>query len=126
MICNAAEPMCMAGVYGGINSGVNEHTKDIFLESAWFDPSTIRKTALKHELRTDAATRFEKGTDISNTVNVLKRAAMLILDIAGGYINGEIIDVYPKPAAKTSEGLTYDYMKKQKVKAYDQNAVKKI
>lgn len=126
MICNAAEPMCMAGVYGGINSGVNEHTKDILLESAWFDPSTIRKTALKHELRTDAATRFEKGTDISNTVNVLKRAAMLILDIAGGYINGEIIDVYPKPAAKTSVVLTYDYLKKLSGKAYDQNAVKNI
>ena len=78
MICNAEKGMCIAGVFGGIESGVTAKTKNIFLESAWFDPIYIRKTSFRHGLRTDAATRFEKGIDISNTVNVLKRAALLI------------------------------------------------
>ena len=78
--------MCIGGVYGGIHSGVKAATKNIFLESAWFNPISIRKTSFRHGLRTDAATRFEKGVDISNTVNVLKRAAILIKEIAGGEI----------------------------------------
>ena len=76
MICNESEGMCIAGVYGGIESGVSNETKNIFLESAWFNPTYIRKTSLKHDLRTDAAARFEKGTDISNTVNVLKKSSI--------------------------------------------------
>ena len=74
--------MCIAGIYGGAESGVTSETKNIFLESAWFSPEAVRKTSLKHNLRTDAATRFEKGVDISNTVNVLKRAAIMIKEIA--------------------------------------------
>ena len=75
MICNEKEGMCIAGVFGGLHSGVTETTKSIFLESACFDPVSIRKTSFRHGLRTDAASRFEKGTDISATVTVLKRAA---------------------------------------------------
>ena len=105
MICNTKEAMCIAGVYGGTNSGVTAATSAIFLESAWFNAGSIRKTSLKHGLRTDAATRFEKGTDISNTVNVLKRAALLIKEIAGGKIEGELIDKYAAPFQKTTVGL---------------------
>ena len=84
MICNATAGMCIAGVYGGQNSGVVAETTSIFLESAWFQPSSIRKSSVHHGLRTDAATRFEKGVDIDNTVIALKRAALLIKELAGG------------------------------------------
>src|SRR5262245_54401757 len=84
MICNEKEGMCIAGVFGGLHSGVTEKTRHIFLESACFDPVITRKTSFRHGLRTDAASRFEKGTDISATVNVLKRAATLIKEICGG------------------------------------------
>ena len=126
MICNAEAPMCIGGVYGGIKSGVTVTTKDIFLESAWFNPTTIRKTSLKHGLRTDAATRFEKGVDISNTVIVLKRAAMLIKEIAGGRIASDIIDVYPKPKEKTEIALKYHYLKKLSGKNYHGDTIKNI
>src|SRR5205085_12019722 len=87
MICDGEEkPMCIGGVFGGIKSGVKETTTNIFLESAWFQPRSIRRTSLRHNLRTDASSRFEKGVDISNTVNVLKRAATLLKEIAGGEI----------------------------------------
>src|SRR6187431_1916152 len=101
LIANEKEGMCIAGVYGGLKSGVKAGTKNIFLESAWFNPVSIRKTSFRHGLRTDAATRFEKGVDISNTVNVLKRAALMIKEIAGGKIASDIQDVYPNPKAKT-------------------------
>ncbi len=126
MICNAEEPMCIAGVYGGIKSGVTNSTKNIFLESAWFNPQSIRKTSLHHGLRTDAATRFEKGVDISNTVNVLKRAAELIVEVCGGEIDGEIIDVYPDPANPVAVGLKYHYLKKLSGKNYHGDTVKNI
>ncbi len=126
MIANAEENMCIAGVYGGIESGVSANTKTIFLESAWFSPDTIRRTSLKHGLRTDAATRFEKGVDISNTVNVLKRAALMIKEIAGGEISSDIIDVYPKPAEKVSVGLKYHYLKKLSGKNYHADTIKNI
>jgi phenylalanyl-tRNA synthetase beta chain len=126
MICNAGTPMCMAGVYGGIHSGVTAATKNIFLESAWFNPTAIRKTSLKHGLRTDAATRFEKGVDIGNTVHVLKRAALLIKEIAGGNIASDIIDVYPAPKEKTEVALKYHYLKKLSGKNYHGDTVKNI
>ncbi|MES2004586.1 MAG: phenylalanine--tRNA ligase subunit beta [Bacteroidota bacterium] len=126
MICNAKEAMCIAGVFGGLKSGVTTHTKNIFLESAWFHPVSIRKTSVRHELRTDAATRFEKGVDISNTVNVLKRAALLIKEIAGGSIASEIVDVYPDPKPKTEVALKNHYLKKLSGKNYHSDAVKKI
>jgi phenylalanyl-tRNA synthetase beta chain len=126
MVCNAEEPMAMAGVFGGLHSGINESTRDIFLESAWFEPTGIRKTSFRHGLRTDAATHFEKGMDISGTVNALKRAALLIKELAGGEIASEIVDVYPSPAAKTTVSLKYDYLRKLSGKDYPTDEVSKI
>ena len=127
LICNGnAEPMCIAGVFGGATSGVKQTTKNIFLESACFEATSIRKTSLAHGLRTDAATRFEKGVDISNTVQVLKRAALLIKEIAGGEISSDIIDVYPTVKEKTEVSVKYHYIKKLSGKNYHPDAVKKI
>ncbi|MDE3143185.1 MAG: phenylalanine--tRNA ligase subunit beta, partial [Bacteroidota bacterium] len=127
MICNGnSEPMCIGGVFGGLHSGVKETTKNIFLESACFDSTAIRKTSVQHGLRTDAATRFEKGVDISNTVNVLKRAALLIKEIAGGEISSDVIDVYPKPKEKTQVAIKYHYLKKLSGKNYHQDAITRI
>ena len=126
MICNKEAPMCIGGVYGGMHSGVTAATKNIFLESAWFNPTSIRKTSLRHGLRTDAAARFEKGVDISNTVNVLKRAATLMKEIAGGKIASDIIDVYPTPKEKTEVALKYHYLKKLSGKNYHGDTVKNI
>jgi len=126
MICNAAEGMCIGGVFGGIKSGVKPATQNIFLESAWFNPVTTRRTSVHHGLRTDAATRFEKGVDISNTINVLKRAALLIKEIAGGEIASDIVDVYPKPKEKVHIGVKYHYLKKLSGKNYHQDAITKI
>lgn len=126
MICNESEPMCIGGVFGGLNSGVKNNTTAIFLESAWFNPTDIRKTSIHHGLRTDAATRFEKGVDISNVVNVLKRAALLIKDLAGGEISSDIVDVYPNPQPKTEVALTWQYLKKLSGKNYHPDTVKNI
>lgn len=127
MICDGeSNGMCIGGVFGGLNSGVKANTTAIFLESAWFNPTTIRKTSFKHGLRTDAATRFEKGVDISNTVNVLKRAAMLIKEVAGGQIASDVIDVYPSPKDKTEVALKYHYLKKLSGKNYHGDTVKNI
>ena len=92
MIANASEAMCIAGVFGGLESGVTEHTKNVFLESAYFDPVTIRKTSRRHQLQTDASFRYERGCDPNNTIYVLKRAALLIQEVAGGQIAMEITD----------------------------------
>jgi phenylalanyl-tRNA synthetase beta chain len=104
MICNLStgqagteEPMCIAGVFGGIKSGISVKSKNIFLESAYFSPDYIRKTGMHHQLKTDASFRFERGTDPNMTVYALKRAALLIKEIAGGLISSEIMDVYPNP-----------------------------
>src|SRR5437868_3125102 len=126
MICNEEEPMCIGGVYGGLHSGVTDATKNILLESAWFNPINIRKTSLRHNLRTDAATRFEKGVDISNTVNVLKRATMMIKEIAGGEIASDIVDAYPSPRQKTEVSLKFHYLKKLSGKNYHSDAIKNI
>ena len=126
MIANSEENMCIAGVYGGKGSGVTAQTTTVFLESAWFNNESIRKTSLKHELRTDAATRFEKGVDISNTVNVLKRAALMIKEIAGGEISSDVIDIYPNPAEKTLVSLKYHYLKKLSGKNYHADTIKNI
>lgn len=126
MICDAEGGMCIGGVYGGLNSGVTSATKNIFLESACFDSITIRKTSFAYGLRTDAATRFEKGTDISATVNVLKRATTLILELCGGEVASNIIDIYPDEKPKASVTLKYHYLKKLSGKNYHPDAVKKI
>ncbi|HEY6062267.1 MAG TPA: phenylalanine--tRNA ligase subunit beta [Chitinophagaceae bacterium] len=126
MICDAKEGICIAGVYGGLHSGVSDKTRNIFLESACFDAVTIRKTSFRHGLRTDAASRFEKGTDISATVNVLKRAAGLIQEICGGKIASEIVDIYPKPKEKAEVSIKYHFIKKLSGKNYHPDAVKNI
>lgn len=96
MICNAEEGMCIAGVFGGMRSGITDSTVNVFLESAYFAAHYIRRTSMNHQLKTDASFRFERGTDPEMTVFALKRAALLIQQIAGGMISSEIIDVYPK------------------------------
>ena len=111
MISDAQKPLCIAGVYGGLHSGVTDQTKNIFLESAWFENVHIRKTSVHHGLRTDAATRFEKGVDIAGTVKVLERAAKMIQEIAGGSCS-EVVDIYPQPAQKVKVTLTFAYLKK--------------
>lgn len=126
LICNATDPMCIAGVFGGAASGVHATTTSIFLESAWFHNTTIRKTSLHHGLRTDAATRFEKGVDIASTVQVLKRAALLIKEVAGGNISSDITDIYPNVTPKTEVAVKYHYIKKLSGKNYHPEAVKKI
>ena len=95
MICNAEEPMCIAGVFGGLDSGVTEQTTDVFLESACFHPAWVRRTARRFGLNTDSSFRFERGLDPNQTVYVLQRAALLIRELAGGKITGEIQDIYP-------------------------------
>jgi phenylalanyl-tRNA synthetase beta chain len=126
MIASTKEPMCIAGVFGGIRSGVTEDTKDIFLESAWFNPTDIRRTSFRHGLRTDAATHFEKGMDISGTVNALKRAALLMKELAGGEIASDIVDVYPDPKNKVQVILKHHYLKKLSGKNYHPDTVKNI
>ncbi|HBB01701.1 MAG: phenylalanine--tRNA ligase subunit beta [Bacteroidetes bacterium GWD2_45_23] len=107
MICNAEEGMCIAGVFGGLYSGVTEETRDLFLESAYFNPTWVRKTARRHGLNTDSSFRFERGADPNNTVYVLKRAALLVKELAGGEITGDIRDVYPEPVAPREVILSY-------------------
>lgn len=108
MICDAEKPMCIAGVFGGINTGVTEKTTSIFLESAYFDPVTIRKTAKRHGLNTDASFRFERGIDIENVEYALKRAALLIKEIAGGDITSDIVDFYPNQFEDHQVFLSFD------------------
>ena len=99
MICNQNEGMCIAGVFGGLESGVTENTTKIFLESAYFNPVWVRKTAKRHTLSTDSSFRFERGVDPSNTLVALKRAAALICDVAGGHVSSEVTDLYPEAVA---------------------------
>lgn len=126
MICDEEGGMCIAGVFGGLHSGVTEKTKTIFLESAFFEGIGLRKTSFRHNLRTDAASRFEKGTDISATVNVLKRAALLIKEICGGEIASEIVDIYPKKKEKADVQIKWHYIKKLSGKNYHPDSVKNI
>ena len=107
MICDAEKPMCIAGVFGGIGSGVKESTKNIFLESAYFNPVWVRKTSKRHGLKTDASFRFERGTDPDITVFALKYAALLIKEVAGGTISSEVSDIYPNPVAFFDVDVTY-------------------
>ena len=110
MICNAEEPMCIAGVFGGLDSGTTEETKNVFLESAYFHPTWIRKTARRHGLQTDASFRYERGTDPNNVIYALKQAAILIKELAGGTISMEIKDVYPTPVEDFKVELEYSYV----------------
>jgi phenylalanyl-tRNA synthetase beta chain len=126
MICDAEGGIAMAGVFGGLHSGISGTTQNIFLESAWFNPTDIRATSFRHGLRTDAALHFEKGMDISGTVHALKRAALLIRELAGGEIASDIVDVYPGKKGRPLVVLPYVYLKKLSGKEYAPAAVKKI
>ena len=110
MICNAEEPMCIAGVFGGLDSGTTESTKDVFLESAYFHPTWVRKTARRQMLSTDSSFRFERGVDPNNTIYALKQAALLVKELAGGEIASEIKDKYPNPLPDFDVDLKYDYV----------------
>lgn len=126
MICDGNDtPMCIAGVFGGAKSGVTEKTKNIFLESAVFNSIHIRKSILRHDLRTDAAVRFEKGVDISKTVEVLKYAALLIKELCGGQISSDVIDLYKKPADRLVK-LEFNYLHKLSGKVFQPAEVENI
>ncbi|MBN1820389.1 MAG: phenylalanine--tRNA ligase subunit beta [Prolixibacteraceae bacterium] len=126
MICNTEDGMCIGGVFGGIRSGVKESTKNIFLESACFDPVFIRKTARRHGLNTDASFRFERGTDPNETIYALKRAALLIKEIAGGRISSEIVDFYPEPVADFEVNISYKNILRLIGKELGVETIKKI
>jgi len=126
MICNIEEPMCIGGVFGGVDSGVTETTTKIFIESAYFHPIWIRKTARRYGLNTDASFRFERGVDPQNTLYVLKRAAMMIKEIAGGRISSEMVDVYPIPVEDFKVSLSLDKTNKLIGKVIEPEKVKSI
>jgi len=126
MICNENNGMCIAGVFGGISSGVTENTKNIFIESAHFNSVFVRKTAKRHDLHTDASFRFERGSDPNITVYALKRAALLIKEIAGGEISSEIVDVYPEPVSDYKVDLTFHNLKRLIGKEIEKEKVKNI
>ena len=126
MICDTEKPLCIAGVFGGLNSGIKNTSHHLFLESAWFNPSAVRRTSFRHGLRTDAAIHFEKGMDISGTVYALKRAASLIKEYANGKANSPVQDIYPEPFPKKQVLLKYHYLKKLSGKNYHSVAVKNI
>lgn len=107
MICNAEEPMCIAGVFGGLESGTTAHTVNVFLESAYFNPTWVRKTARRHGLSTDSSFRFERGIDPNGTIYALKEAALLVQELAGGTVSSEIKDNYPHPVADFTVELNY-------------------
>jgi len=126
MICNTKEGMCIAGVFGGIKSGIISSTKNIFLESAYFNPVAIRKTSKRHGLKTDASFRFERGADPNITIWALKRAIMLIKELAGGEISSDIVDVYPNPIKNVEIEVNYSNINRLIGKKIEPDTVKKI
>ncbi|MFH0864804.1 MAG: phenylalanine--tRNA ligase subunit beta [Bacteroidota bacterium] len=126
MICNDKEGMCIAGVFGGIKSGVTEKTKNVFIESAYFDPVHVRKTSKHHGLKTDASFRFERGVDPNIVIFALKRAALLMKEIAGGKISSEIVDVYPKPIENFKVSIKFANVDKLIGKKIDRKTIEKI
>lgn len=126
MICHEEGGMCIAGVFGGTDSGVTDNTVNIFLESAYFDPKHIRKTSKRHGLQTDASFRFERGADPNITIYALKRAAILIKEIAGGNISSEIKDVYPNPINPWFVDVDLVRVNRLIGKTIDKGVIKKI
>jgi phenylalanyl-tRNA synthetase beta chain len=126
MICNEKEGMCLAGVFGGLDSGVSHSTTSIFLESAYFNPVSVRKTAKRHHLSTDSSFRFERGCDPNMTLYALKRAALLIQEIAGGEISSEIVDIYPNEIRHFELELTYKKLDSLIGEKIEREAVKSI
>ncbi len=126
MICNAEEPMCIGGVFGGLESGTTEETKNVFLESAYFNPTSIRKSARRHGLSTDASFRFERGIDPNGCIYALKQAALLVKELAGGTISMELADVYPNPINDFHVELDYAYVNMLAGKEIPADTVKSI
>ncbi|MDX1362855.1 MAG: phenylalanine--tRNA ligase subunit beta [Arenibacter latericius] len=126
MICDTEKPLCIAGVFGGENSGVTETTSSIFLESAFFNPISVRKSAKRHGLNTDASFRFERGIDIDNVEYALKRAALLIIEVAGGEITSDIVDIYPKKKDDYHVFLTFDKINKLVGQNLSKDTIKSI
>lgn len=126
MICNPQEGMCIAGVFGGLDSGVTESTTKVFIESAYFNPVSVRKTARRHGLNTDASFRYERGCDPNITLYALKRAALLIQEVAGGEVSMDIVDIYPNPIENCQVSLSYDKVNRLIGKDIDQATVKNI
>ena len=126
MICDAAKPMCIAGVFGGLNSGVTEQTTDIFLESAYFNPTRIRRSARRHGLSTDASFRYERGLDPNATLYALKLAALMVKELAGGEICGEPVDIYPEPVAPFQVDFSLDYLRRLVGKEIPEETVNSI
>lgn len=126
VICNAEEPMCIAGVFGGVTSGVSNETTAIFLESAYFSADYVRKTSMQHGLKTDASFRFERGTDPNMPVYALKQAALLIKEIAGGEISSDLIDIYPNPIENFKVEATYRNIDRLIGKQIDHSIIKEI
>jgi phenylalanyl-tRNA synthetase beta chain len=126
MICDESGPICMAGVFGGANSGVTETTVNIFLESAYFNSVAIRKTAKRHTLSTDASFRFERGIDPDITVYALKRAALLIQEVAGGEITSDLIDIYPKKIEDFNVFLSFEKVNNLIGEALKKETIKNI
>jgi len=126
MICDAEKGLCIAGVFGGNNSGVTDTTTNVFLESAYFAAPFIRRSSLRHGLRTDAATHFEKSVDMNNVLPALLRAAALIVEVAGGSIAGNVIDVYPQPLEAVKVSTSYSYIRQLAGKDYAPDTVRGI
>ena len=126
MICDTKGGLCIGGVYGGLNSGVSDNTKRLFLESAYFNPVSIRKTAKRHGLKTDASFRFERGCDPDICIYALKRAAIMIRELSGGIITSDIVDIYPAEIAHPRIPLRYDEINKVAGKTIDKHAVNHI
>ncbi len=126
MICDATKPLCMGGIFGGQDSGVTNQTKNIFLESAYFNPVVIRKASKYHGLSTDASFRYERGADPNITIYALKRAAILIKQIAGGQISSNIKDIYPNIIEKATIDLSLNYLDSIVGKQIERNKIKQI
>lgn len=126
MICNSHEPMCMAGVFGGLDSGVSNDTTAIFLEAAYFNPAFVRKTSKQHGLKTDSSFRFERGTDPEMTITALKRAAALIFECAGGILSMDIVDIYPEKLEPFQVAFSYHNCQSLIGKDIDKNTIKHI
>jgi len=126
MVCDGRDPVCIAGVFGGLTSGITESTKNVFLESACFDPVSVRKTSRRHGLNTDASFRFERGVDPENTLVALKRAASMIKEMAGGIISSDIMDVYPRVVKPVQINVLYSHIDRLIGKSIDRKLIHSI
>ena len=126
MICDAEKPMCIAGVFGGLGSGVSDSTTSVFIESAYFNPVWVRKTAKRHGLNTDSSFRFERGIDPDNTIYALKRAALMVKELAGGEISSEITDIYSAKIEPFRFEISYDRVNRLIGKEIEPQKVKAI